>query len=171
MNLLKGRLPDSEQTGSAQRVTMGKISITYNAEDRFHGELTMKISASNFSGNGAAWINLTQLEDFYASLNLVCAGEAPEAIITGGIWRDDVLVEPRVSLRILPHNLTGTLRLECLVAKAIPYWETGAVSRLETYFFSTHNDIQTFGNRIANIARGGGGLATIDVFERPDYSR
>ncbi|WP_154664989.1 hypothetical protein [Allorhizobium undicola] len=150
---------------------MATIKFEYDPEDEFHGRIYLGINSTNFRGGGYSWINISQISEFSSSLRMVLSQEKPDAIISGGIWCDEVLVDAQVYLRILPHNLTGVLRLECLVARNIPRWEVDVASKLEAYFFSTHNDILKFSRDIAEIVRSGVGGATIEVFESPDYSQ
>ncbi|KQW41102.1 MULTISPECIES: hypothetical protein [unclassified Ensifer] len=146
---------------------MDGISISYAPEDAYHGKLTVSVQSMNFSGRSSAWFNLEQVSAFADALGAVPIEIGAEPVLQGGIWREGALDQTHVSLRFVPHNLTGTVRVECLLA--VPLLVAGAPSvlsnTLKVSLLTTYSDLQRFQMELHVVLRGEGGNADLRAEE------
>lgn len=151
---------------------MGKLSIAYKPEDIWHGELSVVVETREFACQGAAWFNVTQIQHFSDALNRVPIEEGSEPMLEGGIWRMDVLEQPFVAIKLVQHNLTGAVRVECSLATPIHLHGTQSTfcNSCRVYLFTTYGDLHRFHMSLNALARGEQAYAELRVDEGPNTS-
>jgi hypothetical protein len=63
---------------------MGELRISYEPDDEWMGKITVRIVAGAFAGEGSAWINASNIDEFAKSLDRYPLPTDPPSIIEGG---------------------------------------------------------------------------------------
>ena len=100
-----------------------KLILTYTPENEHDGELCALIESVGYSGQGAAWFSVDQLQSFCAALAAYPISSDTPASLSGGYWNDDAtaLVQTHVGLIIAPYDNRGGLIVS--VQLSTPIWE------------------------------------------------
>ena len=100
-----------------------KLILSYMPENEHDGELRASIEGAGYSGQGAAWFNVAQLQSFCAVLAEYPISSDTPISLSGGYWNDDAtaLVQTHIGLTIAPFDIRGSLLVS--VQLSAPIWD------------------------------------------------
>lgn len=100
-----------------------KLILTYTSENEHDGELCASVEGVGYSGQGAAWFNVAQLQSFCAALAAYPISSDTPPSLSGGYWNEDgtAIVQTHVGLTIAPYDIRGSLLVS--IQLSAPIWE------------------------------------------------
>ena len=133
---------------------MNRLTLSYNSEDSWHGELTAKVSSEGFCGQSAAWFGIEQLRAFGETLKAYPILTGQEPSLGGGFWKDDQLDQTHVSIRIEPTGPRGNLHVRVILAT--PAWDLGRSDRhsVEAQFLINYAELDDFQRQFSALLTG-----------------
>jgi len=134
---------------------MQRLTLSYDPEDGWHGELTAAVQSGGFAGRSAAWFSIGELRAFSDKLGAFPITSGEEPALGGGFWKnDDELDQTHLSIRIEPAGPRGKLRVK--VALATPSWDLGRSDQhsVQAQFPVNYADLGTFQQDFSSLLNG-----------------
>ena len=145
---------------------MNILSLSYVADDDWHGELAVHVVADGFDARASAWFSLDRIYAFLNAMNAIPIEESSAPLLEGG-----TVHEVHVGLRIVPHNRTGTLRVECRLASraSLGPGHVNLYNTLRLYVLTTYGDLQSFQAELRKMLAGGQDSAELHLRGMHDF--
>ena len=143
---------------------MNSLSLSYRAEDQWHGELTATVESGDFCGRGAAWFTLAQLQEFARLARTYPIAEGQEPRLIGGFWDDDGqrLKQCHLSIQLSLHDRQGSIRLTVALGTQTQDDDDRDLRHtLTARFLTTYADIDRFGLALTSLLEGQTDAATL----------
>lgn len=139
------------------------LRLTYRPDNAARGEVTVMVATEGFSGQGSAWFDRTEIEDFIAQLENCVTSDDPMPALAGGFFSASRLIDEHVGLRILPHDTVGRPRVRVHVATIVPSG-SGADLRQEltASFVTTAADVTRFREALTALLAGSAREAVLE---------
>ncbi|MCD6392179.1 MAG: hypothetical protein J7M40_01590 [Planctomycetes bacterium] len=84
------------------------------------GELTARVAAGGFAGEGGAYFSVAELEAFASSISVYPLPDQSRPVIAGGYWEDDgTLKEAHLAISVYPIDMRGHLGVQVRIATAL----------------------------------------------------
>lgn len=133
---------------------MGSLTLRYNAEDQWHGEVTASVASNGFAGAASAWFNESDLASFADRMSEYPLSEPPLSLAGGYLSRAGDL-ERHVSVLILPHDPLGNIRVVVELSPPLRgYDDVGTYSTVRTWFVVTYTDLERFQRGVRRMLKG-----------------
>ena len=140
---------------------MGSLTLRYNAEDQWHGEVTATIASDGFAGAASAWFNESDLAAFADRMSEYPLSDPPLSLAGGYLSRTGDL-ERHVSVLIVPHDPLGNLRVVVELSPPLRgYDASGTYSTVRTWFAVTYTDLERFQRGLRKMLKGEADEATL----------
>jgi len=127
-------------------------------------ELFVRFKSAVFSGQGSAWIKLSQLRQFAECLSVYPLGSAPAPKLVGGYWDStgSSVVDEHVHISVEPYGNLGALNM--FVKVAVP--QDGVNRATPKYLASVilqtdYAQISVFAKYLLSLAAGSEQEATL----------
>ncbi len=91
---------------------MDELRVSYEPDDQWTGKITIRVVAGQYSGEGSAWINPSQITDFASTLERFPMPNDSPAKIEGGLGGSvDGRLLPQTLIRVTvkPQGVRGHL--------------------------------------------------------------
>jgi hypothetical protein len=124
---------------------MQRLTVLYQPEDEWYGEIIAHVESGAFAGRSSAWFSMERLRAFGETLDTFPIVLGQEPTLAGGFWNgDDTLDQTHVSIRIEPAGLRGELRLRA--ALATPDWPHGKSNQhgVQVAIILSYSDLAAF---------------------------
>lgn len=122
-------------------------------------ELLAEVTSSGFCGQGAAWFNLSELEQFSVHLaNTYPLLESEPLAIRGGFWSKTtpaVLEQERLGIEFYPIGLRG--ELGCRIHLATPLYEhdrSKSQHSVAVELKTSYEEVKVFSHLLIKLVRG-----------------
>ncbi len=133
---------------------MGSLTLRYDAEDQWHGEVTASVASDGFAGAASAWFNESDLASFADRMSEYPLSEPPLSLAGGYLSRAGDL-ERHVSVLILPHDSLGNIRVVVELSPPLRgYDDVGTYSTVRTWFVVTYTDLERFQRGVRRMLKG-----------------
>ena len=137
---------------------MSTLSLRFEPEDEWHGQLVATVSSNGFEGRASAWFATDELRRFSQAMTAYPLSTEALPSISGGFGSEPGAPEPEqvhLAMDIAPHDVRGTLRFTVRLATEV--WRTEEHDlgcNATVRFLTTYGDIGPFAAALSNLAEG-----------------
>lgn len=135
---------------------MSELRVMYVADDEWMGKLTVLVQTDDFAGEGAAWINASDIEDFAKSLTAYpLPADETVRLQAGHGGTADARLPPQTLVRISvkPHGARGDI-LVCAELQS-EVWENADFDLHQSVvarFLTGYNAMERFAKSLQRVA-------------------
>jgi hypothetical protein len=145
-------------------MTAAELSLSYEPEDDWHGQLGAVVRSGEFSGKGTAWFGRAQLRETFVSAlrEFPLSANAPP-LIEGGFWsKGKTLDQCHLRIAVRLYNSLGTLIVQ--VDLASPCWKTPDQDRQQSItarLLTDYASLDAFAVNFSRVLDGDCGAAVL----------
>jgi hypothetical protein len=147
---------EEERLAGVVRDKMSELSVTYVSDDEWMGKITVRVQTADFAGEGAAWINPTDIEDFAKSLEAYpLSADKPLQLEAGHGGTADGRLPPQTLVRITvkPRGTRGEI-LVCAELES-EIWvnpDFDLHQSVVARFLTGYNEMERFAKTLQRVA-------------------
>lgn len=135
---------------------MGVLTLRYQPDDQWLGQLVVSVSVGGFSGVGTAWFSLDNLRDFAEAITAFPLPIDTPPTISGGFGGDEKnIAQEHVVMTFEQHNARGEVRATVRLATEV--WkdpESDLAKEMTVRFLVNYSDLGQFGPAMLDAIEG-----------------
>jgi hypothetical protein len=134
---------------------MNHLLVTYEADDKWMGKVTVRVQTADFSGVGAAWIKASDLEDFAQSLLAypLPSDKAPQLEV-GHQGSLDGHLPPQTFVRVtvMPRGYRGNILVRAELETEFEHPDFDLHQSVVARFLTGYNELERFAKSLQCVA-------------------
>jgi hypothetical protein len=139
-------------------LTGNSITVRYEPEDSYHGELHAVARSRCYAGYGSAWFNLETLREFAESIRTYPLAEVDAPHLKGGQGGTPQSFPETVTLLLRLSPISGRVSVDLHLAvvggQMLQAREPDFSQETRFQFFTNHGEVEAFRRQILKVLEG-----------------